>query len=172
MQSSRVIAIDPSLRNWGMALFDSGKLVDLILVETKNRRKMPKSWSDLYAAREIYEAFSEVCFRFSPDYVVAEIPYGAQSSRGAIAMGVAIGVISTYPEYSELVKVTPREVKLALTGNANATKQEMIDAAYGLYPEGPWRKHKLKGEMVLTQGSNQHMADAVGAYIAGLNYDS
>lgn len=168
MRNSRVLAVDPSLRNWGMAFFVDDDLVDLQLMVT-SRNEGKKSHSDLYAARDLYRGFADACRKFKPDYIISEIPHGAQSARGAIAMGIAIGIIATYPEGVNFVPVTPQAVKIALTGNKKATKSDMIAAAHERYPDAPWRKHKQKGRMVLTQCSNEHMADAVGVYLAGLD---
>jgi hypothetical protein len=66
--------------------------------------------------------------------------------------------------------VTPTEVKLAATGNKNASKQEMIDWAVEAHPEASWLRHKRKGVMELT-AANEHLADALAAIYAGVLTD-
>jgi hypothetical protein len=67
-----------------------------------------------------------------------------------------------------LIEVTATEVKKALTGDRNATKQQMIDRAVELYPEANWTSFypgQRKGQI---PANAEHVADGIGAIHAGV----
>jgi hypothetical protein len=79
--------------------------------------------------------------------------------------GICIGVLAACPV--PMIQLTPTEVKLAMTGEKTATKEEMIAAAMKAHPYAKWMTRKYKGELGLL-ASNEHLADAVGAITAGI----
>jgi len=101
--------------------------------------------------------------------IFVEVPVGTRSSRGMCAYGMCCQVIGglnalNYPA----IQVTATEVKKALHGNPKASKTQMIEAGVQQYPQLNWPTHKSKGRTLITKDTAEHMADAVGAILAGL----
>lgn len=177
MATIKVMGIDAAFSNVGFALTEMDldnpkkpivKLLDLHIVQTEGLKKrpkgVPKSADDMRRARESIEAIRAKIAEWQPDYIVAEVPFGSQSARSAWTLGIALGILSSI---DDLVQVTPRQVKAA-SGNQYADKEDIIEAAMELHPDGPWKMRKLKGNLVQVASVNEHQADAVFACYAGI----
>lgn len=170
------MGIDAAFANTGFALAEVDltdpknpvvDVIDLDIVQTevqKTPRGVPKSHDDLRRARDVQAVINDRIATWKPDFIVAEIPFGSQSARSSWTLGIALGILSAIPN---LIEVTPRQVKES-TGEKHADKDLMIEWAMNLHPDAPWKMRKLKGNMVQVSGSNEHMADAVGAVYAAL----
>lgn len=171
-----IAGIDPALANFGLAkaeydlATDSFKPIAIDLIETKKQtgKTVRQNSDDLRRASEHCAAMHH--WINDCHVVFAEIPTGSQSARGAFSNGVCLGVMASIGEstgYSgRLIQLTASEVKMAATGSKHATKQEMIDWGYNLYPELDW--HMYRGK---PQNKNEHMADALAVIHAGLASD-
>lgn len=184
----KIVGIDPSLVNTGLVSLEGNpgawSVSNLSLVTTKSANKTPaqikaqkkakktptqpvrKNYDDLDRARELLEKI--LAFVEDADFICVEIPQigGADmQARSMWTSGVALGLIASLsPE--KVIALTPVEVKNA-TGNKKASKEEMCDWAYALYPNAPWPARKLKGNMVRLI-TNHHIADALASIAAGL----
>jgi Holliday junction resolvasome RuvABC endonuclease subunit len=178
MQGIKIVGLDPSLSNFGIAraTLDPETLAytidDLVLVKTENekdkkvKKVVRKNSEDLERARKLYEGLIQACHGAS--FAFAEVPVGSQSARAMASYGVCIGVLAACP--IPLIQVTPTEVKLAGTGYKSGTKDEMIEWAMTKFPDANWLLTKRAGQMVPV-AANEHLADAVGAIEAGLKTD-
>lgn len=168
-----VLGIDPALRNFGFALAKvdvvENKIVeikDLILVKTHQTKdtKQRRNSADLQSAKTLTSAVRKLTEQAFCSF--AEVPIGSQSARAMASYGICIGILSG--SNNEIFEVTPTEVKKRATGLRTATKEEMINWAVTKFPDAPWLKRKVKGQVVL-KNENEHLADAVGAINAGLH---
>lgn len=166
-----VAGFDPSLTHWGIAEgqldLTTGVLDNLLLsmakTEKTNSKQVRTNSIDLQRAEELADLALKVGKRSKVVFV--ECPVGSQSANAMKSYGICIGILGALKsEGVQLIEVTAFEVKRALTGNKNATKKNMIEAAYGLYPEANWL---MCGRRLIND--NEHMADAVGAIHAGVN---
>jgi hypothetical protein len=170
-QVVRLLAVDPALRNLGFARLvmplEGGalRLEGLRLVQTENGagKTVRKNSDDLRRASEGWEAMCEEAAW--ADLVAAEIPSGTQSARGAMSNGISLGLLAALARLRPLIQVTALEAKRVATGRKTASKDEMITWATGLYPQAPWLRRKLSGEMRLLD-ANEHLADAVAIGLA------
>lgn len=166
-----VLGIDPSFRNWGLARgmldLETGILsgLDLKLVETKpdGTKQVRQNSKDMQAAEDItagvIDWFKEA------KVIFVEVPVGSQSANGMKSYGVCVGILGALRALGhEIIEVTPIENKVALSGIKTASKDVMIRAATGFYPEANWLKD-TKGRLL---NKNEHLADAVGAIHAGV----
>lgn len=162
MSRITVLGIDPSFRNFGLALVEVDLLtkemfptqIRLIVTEpTKDKKQVRVSSDKLRRAREAALALRD--WEKLAHIAGAEIPSGAQSASAANGLGIALGVVAghTIP----LIEVNAAEAKLAAVGNKTASKREMINWAYDLWPDLQWNKVK-SGRLV---DNNEHMADAL-----------
>lgn len=166
----KVVGMDPSSRNWGIAagMLDTatGKLVIKTLRVTQpilpEGKQVRQNSSDLAVAHQLYEGTLPF---LKADLIFAEIPQGSQSARASLCSGICIGALGAVRHTQAFFEVTPDEVKRFTVGKRNATKKEMIAWAVAKHPEAPWPR-KSNGEVKL--GDAEHMADAVAAIYAGL----
>ncbi|MCR9222890.1 MAG: hypothetical protein NXH70_02375 [Hyphomonas sp.] len=171
-----IAGIDPALANFGLAKaeYDLGTdtltpiAINLIETNKQTGKTVRQNSDDLRRASEHCAAMHE--WIEECHVVFAEIPTGSQSARGAFSNGVCLGVMASIGESTgydgRLIQVSASEVKLAATGSKHATKQEMIDWAYDLYPNLEWSFYRGKPSQ-----KNEHLADALAAIHAGLKTD-
>ena len=174
----KVVGMDPSLSNWGLAYatldldsleftVDSLELVCTEPEKDKKVRKMVrKNCEDLDRVKILQKAAVRAC----EDAFIAfvEVPVGSQSSRAMTSYGVCLGVLAGLP--IPLIVVTPDEVKIAGAGVKTATKEEMIEFAMREHPGANWLMKKRGGKLV-PLAKNEHLADAVAAIKAGIDTD-
>ena len=173
-QYIKILAVDPSLRNFGMARFiydmTTSELdlrwMSLVVTEKDQDKKVRRNSDDLKRAQTITRAFYSEAY--SADYIFAEIPSGAQSARAAFGFGMQVGILAGAPK--PIIQVMPTETKVAAVGRKTASKEEIINWAVEKYPNGDWLRVKRKGEMVLTD-ANEHLADACAIAEAGVLTD-
>lgn len=167
------VAIDLSLNNIGVSVWENGVLQKLIL--HRNNKKYPKRTSKTeILADKIEESlkFLQANVPLCSDVIYIERPTGSQNSSGMISYAVECFVYAYFKRLSMyVVWVMPSEAKQALTGDKNASKEQMIEAAMREYP------HSLNPAydwLVDKNGKpyayNEHLADSIGIYKAGHKY--
>lgn len=170
-----VAGFDPAYANWGIAEgqldLSAGYLdemrLDIVQTEKSKVKQIRTNSDDLQRCEDISQKVFMVGRRNK--VIFCECPVGSQSANGMKAYGVSMGVLGALrSEGIQIIEVTATEVKVALTGNKNATKDQMIKAAMDLYPEANWPMQKEKGQLVVIKGKAEHMADAIGAIHAGV----
>lgn len=172
-QIIRVMGLDPSLRNFGIAIADysilTGELtvkhLQIAQTEKSTDKQVRRNSDDLERARSIVATVIQVTRLYQPTIAFAEVPVGAQNARAAFSNGVCCGLLAgvTVP----IVQVTPLESKMAAIGVKTKSKDLMIQWAVAKWPEANWITRKLKGEVVL-QNDNEHLADACAAINVGV----
>jgi Holliday junction resolvasome RuvABC endonuclease subunit len=174
----RVCGMDPSYRNWGLAEgmldLDSGVLdLNQILIvkgEDLEGKQIRKNSSDVHLSTELCRGVFPLARKCHVVFV--EVPVGSQSAYGMKSYGIVCGILGAMRlEGIEIIQVDALDVKESLTGNKNATKKQMIDAAVKEYPNVAWprqekngAKHK-KGDL---KNESEHCADAIAAIHAGV----
>lgn len=165
-----VVGFDPSLTNWGIAEailnLTTGVLGTPVLTTVSPEEITTKSVRtnsrDLHRAEQLATAALKAAR--AAKVIFVEVPVGSQSARAMASYGICLGVLAAIrAEGLPLIEVTPTEVKVAMTGNKNATKQQMIDAAMSEYPHAHFPTHNGK----LSMSKAEHVADAIGAIHAG-----
>lgn len=173
MSKIRVVGMDPSTANWGIAKaeidLNTSKIdiLDLILIQTESETKkgVRKDSDDIRRAREVYAAMLLHCTGAS--LVISEIPFmnpGGYASAN-FNSGLVTGVLAACPK--PVIQVFPQDVKVAAVGHKHAAKEEMIEWAMNKYPSAPWKMRTLRGKSVPV-ASNEHLADAIAAIHAGI----
>lgn len=167
----RLLAIDPSLTNIGLAkmlVAHDGSILgieDMCLVKTEKEKGkvVRRSSDDLRRSVILWEEL--YAWAVWSDIMAAEIPSGGKSARTAFAFGVVTGLLAAVSTVRPLIQVNPSEVKRGVTGRTTASKDEMIAWAAKTFPDAPWKTRKLRGQLVMTD-DNEHMADACAAGVA------
>ena len=175
MKKLKVLGVDPALRNFGFAVATidletdqivSVEYLELSKTEDDAGKKVRRNSDDLRRARIHADALRKWSDPEEVSIAFIEVPVGSQSARAMASYGICIGVLTNCR--CGVIEVTPSEVKLAATGVKTASKEEMIDWAYGNYKDAcGWLTRKQNGKYVLKK-ENEHLADAIGAINAGL----
>ena len=170
---TRVLGVDPSFTSTGWALFEvspsgSETLLDVGVIKTgKEAKRLGMTVTDdrLRRASEIVAALDTLIGKRNVRAVFAEVPMGTQSAVAATGLGIVTGILSAVHYFRRTVQfqwLTPHQVKKGLTGSARASKEEMQAVAlsrYGSLSEmGHW-----------TGSQREHIADAIGAVVAGID---
>lgn len=168
----KVTGMDPSLTHWGLAsmMLDlttgTPTIPTLRLIEPKELegKQIRVNSNDLHKAEQLAQAVFEETE--DSKVIFVEVPVGSQSARAMASYGICIGILgSLRAKGKQIIQVTATEAKVALTGNRNATKQDMIDSAYNAYTEANWDLDR-KG---IPKKKSEHVADAIAAIHAGVN---
>ncbi|MEG0063034.1 MAG: hypothetical protein RR740_00375 [Pseudomonas sp.] len=170
MSRIKIIGIDPSLRNTGIAKgwLDLNTLEweveEVLLAKTEKGKSktVRKSSDDFDRARILVEAVREA--EVGAEIAFVEMPIGSQSSDAMKSYGVCIALIATLE--IPVIQVSPTQVKVHAVNDRNATKEEMIAWAHAKFPDINWLQRGGK----LTQ-ANEHLADACAAINAGIQED-
>lgn len=166
-----VLGMDPSMSAWGLSAsyldLESGVLDTprLILIEPKDQsgKQVRVNSKDLHKAEQLAATVLKEAEQAKAVFV--EVPVGSQSARAMASYGICVGILGTLRAKGiPLIEVSPSEVKLAFTGNRNATKADMISEAIALYPTANWNYHKGK-----PVAKSEHLADAIGTIHAGVH---
>ena len=166
-----VLGMDPSLRNWGLASamldLSTGVLdtphLELICPTDLQGKQVRQNSSDLHLAQQL--AGPVIAAGKLAKVIFVEVPVGSQSARAMASYGVCVGLLGAVRSLGiPLIEVTATEVKLALAGNKQATKIQMIQAASTYYPDANFPTHHGK-----VTSKAEHVADAIGAIHAGVN---
>ena len=166
----KVCGMDPSMTNWGLAYalldVETGQVLDLEFILVEPNKIIHKQVRQNSVDLNVAEQLSKIIMNAADisRFIFVEVPVGSQSARSMCSYGMCVGILGALKNNSDhLIEVTATEVKLALTGNKNATKAEMINAALKLYPSADFPR--LKGRVL---AKSEHLADALGAILAGI----
>lgn len=175
MAMLKVVGLDPSLRNWGIAAgtlnTETGQLTISTLRVTQTKevkgKQVRQNSDDLRAAKELMDGV--LPFLEQANLIFVEVPVGSQSARAMASYGICVGVLGAIRAHgTPFFEVTPTEVKKATVGSKTATKEEMISWAMKAHPNAPWPMQTIRGEQKVIAGTAEHMADATAAIHAGL----
>lgn len=163
-----VVGIDAALANMGfvMAIVNAKEQriveivkMELVKTEAQDKKTVRRASDRLRRGRELLQEMRRFCY--GGTIACAEIPEGSQDASAAWALGTATGILCACP--LPIVEVSPLEVKMASVRKRTASKEEMRQWAYDLFPGAPWLQHGGKR----TQ-ANEHLADALASIEAGM----
>jgi Holliday junction resolvasome RuvABC endonuclease subunit len=172
---AKIIGLDPSLRNWGVATgtYNAAKRIvtvdDLFVVQpvVPTGKQVRQSSKDLEAAFQLLEGVLPYANEVNAIFV--EVPVGSQNARSMASYGICIGILGAIRALGlPFFEVTPTEVKVTAVNSKTATKRQMIDWATKAHPNAPWPTQVKKGVTSIIESKAEHMADAVGAIHAGI----
>lgn len=178
----RVIGLDGSLQNFGMAIctvnVEEKKIISvdkLILSKTKpdNTKGVRRSSDDVARFRQHSDFIKKAIIEYNVSFAIGEVPSGAKDARAAFAFGGVTALLASLPV--RLVEVTPSDVKVAATGYKHADKEDIIEWAVKNFPDAGWilgakaNKMNIKLHGKFVTNANEHLSDSVAAVQAGLN---
>lgn len=182
-----LLACDPGFNNYGCSILDQyGTVIDAGTIQTSKAKKklLRTSDDDVQRITYITERLSDIINHYDIKGVLAELPpSGGQNSAAVkgLAMAVALSTALFTACNLPVEWATPEEVKRAMTGKKNASKEDMMLAACKLHAwditEKPiyskktkkvQRVDKIYHPLGKTMGKNrfEHIADSLGAFEA------
>ena len=167
-----LLSLDVGFANMGWVLFEGGEIVDCGVIRTEKTQKRGTRVADDHAYRSIVLAtnLDRIISKNAVEGMIGELPSGgAQSARAMAFMNSATTLVAVVGTLKKLPMewTTPGEVKKALGGHRNASKETMMDSAserFGFRQDGT-RFDIPRGGKSFGKGEFEHIADAIGAYV-------
>ncbi|MDH3223752.1 MAG: crossover junction endodeoxyribonuclease RuvC [Gemmatimonadota bacterium] len=123
-----VLGVDPgtAITGFGIVRVDRRRQADLVecgVIRTSSKAPL------VARIREIHEALLELITEFSPAAMSVEDVFQGKNVRSALTLGHARGAILLAGALRDLqvVEYTPREIKKAIVGYGNASKNQVAD---------------------------------------------
>jgi len=125
-KSSKIIlGIDPGTTIMGFGIIDvNNKKIKLIEL---NELKLTKIKDHYLRLKLIFERTIELIEKFNPDEIAIEAPFFGKNVQSMLKLGRAQGVAMA-AGLSRQIPVTeysPKKIKMAITGNGNASKEQV-----------------------------------------------
>jgi len=121
-----ILGIDPgtAITGYGVVAKEGGGAVSLVecgVVRTSSGEVLA------VRIRDIYEAITMLITRHAPSVLVVEDVFQGKNVQSALKLGHARGAILLAGALGEIpiVEYSPREIKKAVVGNGNATKDQV-----------------------------------------------
>ncbi|MEE8342055.1 MAG: crossover junction endodeoxyribonuclease RuvC [Candidatus Neomarinimicrobiota bacterium] len=120
----RIIGIDPGIRVTGFGVLDKAKKLSVLSYGTINP---PVKQSMGERLKYLYSDTMEVIDKYKPDIIAIESTFHQKNVKSALILGQAKGSILLAAANSNVPckEFAPRKVKLAVTGNGSATKEQV-----------------------------------------------
>lgn len=141
----RILGIDPGLRSTGIAVAEIdlvqraiGRVlaVDTLRTVRGKEKAVRKTSDDLNRALAQSARLAEITKGYGISAVAIEMATRTPYNAPNFSFGVMVGIVASLNR--PIIQVLPHEVKIAATGDKNATKKEMI--AWALEKT---RRHKI-----------------------------
>ena len=155
-----ILGLDPSFRATGWVIADdSGLVLNAGCISTTPKKGVRPQHDDLRRIRILRDGLKHLGRSYPITQCSSELLGGSQSSRAARSLGIASALVEASFPWCDIVYVEPRAVKLAMTGNPNASKRMMVNVA---------RRYQSLGQLMdgKTVVACEAIADALGVLVA------
>lgn len=127
-----LLTCDVAFSHFGWVAIDGEKPIACGVIETEKTKRKGILVSNDYFARstKLVSELESVISTYSVKGILAELPSGgAKSSRAAIQMNMATGLVAAVAHFMKLPSefCTPGDVKMATVGSKSASKLEIMD---------------------------------------------
>jgi crossover junction endodeoxyribonuclease RuvC len=120
-----ILGIDPGTVYLGYGLIKSnGQKLSLISLGTID---LSKYGSQQIKLKKIFERVSSLIKQYHPSCCAIEAPFYAKNVQSMLKLGRAQGVAITVAMLHEIpvIEYSPKKIKVAVTGNGNASKEQV-----------------------------------------------
>ena len=126
MQTEKIIlGIDPGTTVMGFGIISvKGSKMELVCIHELVLKKYPNHETKL---KYIFERTLALIDEFHPDEVALEAPFFGKNVQSMLKLGRAQGVAMAASLYRDIpiTEYSPKKVKMAITGNGNASKEQV-----------------------------------------------
>ena len=167
----KILSLDQSLATTGYALAFNGEVEKIGIIKTtaeKKKRNIGDMDDKSRRTRFIIEQLQRIIQESEVRAIVCEEYAGfSQSKTAADALATSRTVVVAVSHFFNIPMafVPACDAKHALTGNMNASKTQMIQAAAAKYPDR-FEVYKSTRSRTGFLGTAEHVADAIGIYLA------
>lgn len=165
-----VMSIDPALTNTAIVVFEDSKIKHIEVFKPSRPTDAWLTVAEKTRIRqgEITQGILKHIEKYKPKAIcVEQAQAGAKSAKAASAMALIAGMLNTLAvTHSHIIWefIRVAEVKRAVVGRAQATKNEMIEGVLKIYPD-LYDQFKSKRGKSWT-GEAEHITDAIAVYLA------
>ncbi len=120
-----ILGIDPGTTIMGYGLIEcKGKSISLLTMGILELQKLPDHYLKL---QKIFVRTLSLIDEFHPDELAIEAPFYGQNVQSMLKLGRAQGVAMSAALYRgiPIFEYAPRKIKLAITGQGNASKEQV-----------------------------------------------
>ncbi len=128
----RILGIDPGTNVLGFALLEvTGR--DMVLLE-HNVVRFSRSASHAEKLHQIFLCIVDLVKKYRPAVMAIEAPFHGKNVQSMLKLGRAQGVAILAAMYCSVPveEYSPKKIKLSVTGNGNATKEQVSAMVYQL----------------------------------------
>ena len=126
MQTEKIIlGIDPGTTIMGFGIISvKGSKMEMISIHELILKKYPNHATKL---KYIFERTLSLIDEFHPDEVALEAPFFGKNVQSMLKLGRAQGVAMAASLYRDvpITEYSPKKIKMAITGNGNASKEQV-----------------------------------------------
>lgn len=134
MSKERIIlGIDPGTSVMGYGLIQAqGKQPQMITMGVLELRKYTDHYLKL---QKIFSRTLQLIDEFHPDELAIEAPFFGKNVQSMLKLGRAQGVAMSAALYRTIpiFEYAPRKIKIAITGNGNASKEQVASILRGMF---------------------------------------
>ena len=138
MPATRIIGIDPGLRNmgWGVIETEGSRLVFVDAGTVRAERSLALS----ERLRILHEELAAVVSRYTPDEAAVEETFVNKDARATLKLGQARGIALLVPAQAGLAvaEYAPNKVKKSVAGVGHGAKEQVQTMVRMLMPRATW----------------------------------
>jgi len=120
-----ILGIDPGTTVLGFAILDAASLHSALLDIGTFRLNKIKEHAD--KLKSIFEKTLQLIEQYQPQILAIEAPFYGKNPQSMLKLGRAQGVVIAAAMYKglEVFEYSPRKIKQSITGNGNASKEQV-----------------------------------------------
>ena len=133
-QEKIILGIDPGTMVMGYGVIrEQGKKMELITMGVINLKKLANQALKL---KKIFERVLEIINEYHPDELAIEAPFFGKNVQSMLKLGRAQGIVIAASLHAgmEVYEYSPRKIKQSITGNGNASKEQVSAMLCRMYP--------------------------------------
>ena len=130
----RILGVDPGTNIMGYALLDTE--LNKSNVEVLSVLQMTKLGDPYAKLKYIYEKINGLIVQYRPDILAIEAPFYGKNVQSMLKLGRAQGIVIAASLHAgmEVYEYSPRKIKQSITGNGNASKEQVSAMLCRMYP--------------------------------------
>ena len=156
MTTTRILGLDPGLRNmgWGLIAQDGSKLSFLACGTIKSDEKQALS----VRLKQLHDGLREIVTNYTPDEAAVEETFVSKDARATLKLGHARGIALLVPALAGLsvAEYAPNLVKKTVVGSGHAEKQQIHMMVKVLLPKSDAKSPDAADALALALTHAQH----------------
>ena len=130
----KILGVDPGTNIMGYALLNTE--LNKSEVEVLSVLQMTKLGDPYAKLKYIYERINGLIEEYHPDILAIEAPFYGKNVQSMLKLGRAQGIVIAAAMHAgmEVYEYSPRKIKQSITGNGNASKEQVSAMLCHMYP--------------------------------------